>query len=99
MCAEYRYSERGVIRQGEIFRARGGPTYKGQRVGSPGLYKLLDVVIQKKRTYLLGMLVNKHGLPVGGTSLLYVKGSPYPLDGLPDWAVNPYKISKKRSER
>lgn len=92
----YRYSERGVLRQGDLFRARGGPLYKGSRVGYPGRYRLLGIEVGKQRVYLVAVPVDKYGLPCGGSALLYVDGDSYPLVGLPDWIVRPYTVSKLR---
>ena len=96
MITEYRYSERGRIRAGETFRARGGPTYRGSRVGEPGLYKLLGVEATPERVYLVAVQVDKHGLQKGGTSTLFVSGKPYPLAGLDSWIVRPYRVARKR---
>lgn len=93
---EYRYSERGRLRVGEVFRARGGPTYKGSRVGSPGLYKLLAVEQYRQRVYLVAVPVDRHGLQKAGVTTLYVSGKPYRLPQLPDWVVRPYRVARKR---
>lgn len=93
---EYRYSERGCIRQGDTFRASGGPTYKGARVGSPGLYRLLAVETCRQRVYLIAVPVDRHGLQKSGVTTLYVSGKPYRLPQLPDWIVRPYRVAKKR---
>lgn len=93
---EYRYSERGLIRAGDTFRARGGATYRGSRVGEPGLYRMLGIHQCRQRVYLEAVRVDRHGLQTGGVSLLYVAGKPYRLRELPDWIVRPYRVSKCR---
>ena len=94
--AEYRYSERGVIRAGDTFRARGGSTYRGTRVGVPGLYRMLAVETRRQRVYLVAVPVDRHGIQKGGTVLLYVSGKPYRLSGLEEWIVRPYRVARKR---
>lgn len=90
---EYRYSERGVIRKGELFRARGGPTHNGSRVGEPGIYKLIGIEYGKKdRVYLLAQKCDRQGIPTGGSTLLYVKGKPYKLASLSSWVVRTYRV-------
>lgn len=96
---EFRYSERGVIHTGDMFRARGGPTYKDSKVGSPGLYRMIGVETQGTRVYVLASPVSKYGLPCGGTRLLYVKGPAHRLKDLPDWIIRPYKIAKVREKK
>ena len=93
---EYRYSERGCIRCGDTFRARGGPVYKSSRVGEPGMYRLLDIEQCRQRVYLVAVRVDKHGLQCGGTALLFVEGKPYRLRELPDWIVRPYRVARLR---
>ena len=93
---EYRYSERGRIRAGEVFRARGGPTYKGQRVGSPGYYRLIGVEEYRCGTYLVAARVDRYGVQAGGTVTLYVSGDSYELEELPGWLVRPYRVARKR---
>lgn len=88
---EFRYSERGCIRQGDTFRARGGPTYRGSRVGSPGLYRLLGI----EGDNLVAVAVDRYGIQKGGVSTLYV-GKPYRLPELPEWIVRPYRVARKR---
>lgn len=94
---EYRYSERGCIRQGDTFRARGGPVYRGSRVGSPGLYRLLSVETDSHGVNLVSVPVDRHGLQKAGVITLYVSGKPYRLPQLPEWIVRPYKVARKRS--
>ena len=84
-----------MIRIGETFRARGGPTYHESRVGRPGLYRLVAIERGRNdRVYLLGQSVDKAGLPNGGTMLLYVEGKPYRLAGLSEWIVRPYRVNR-----
>lgn len=94
---EYRYSERGCIRQGDTFRARGGPTYRGSRVGAPGLYRLLSVETDSHGINLVAVAVDRHGLQKGGVNTLLVSGKPYRLPQLPEWIVRPYRVARKRS--
>lgn len=96
MIPEFRYSDRGCIRAGDTFRARGGPTYRGTRVGSPGLYRLIDVEQCRQRTYLVAVAVDRHGLPKSGVSTLFVSGKSYRLPELEEWIVRPYKVARKR---
>jgi hypothetical protein len=96
---EYRYSDRGVIRVGDVFRASGGETYNGARCGSPGRYKLLAIVEGRKgRIYLECQRCDRHGVPTGGYRLLYVQGKPYRMKGLTNLVVRPYKVSRQRSQ-
>ena len=92
--SEYRYSERGCIRRGDVFRARGGPTFKGSRCGDPGLYRMLNVEQQDDRIYLLAVPVDRHGIQTGGQKLLFVKGDEY--DGL-SCRMRPYRVSRVRT--
>lgn len=63
---EYRYSERGRIKRGDVFRAR--------RCDRPGRYKLLAVEQDAERIYLLAVPVDRHGIQSGGQTLLFVSG-------------------------
>lgn len=96
LIPEFRYSERGLLRAGDTFRARGGATYKGSRVGEPGLYRMIGIHRCRQRVYLEAVRVDRHGLQVSGVSLLYVSGKPYRLDGLENWIVRPYHVSRCR---
>lgn len=94
---EFRYGERGVIRPGDTFRARGGTTYKGSRVGEPGLFRMLAVETGKRgRVYLAAVPVDRYGVQRGGTRTLYVRGKPYRLAGLENWVCRAYRVSKVR---
>lgn len=94
---EFRYGERGVIYRGDTFRAKGGPTYKGARVGEPGLYRLIRVHRTKRgRVYLEAVPVDRHSIQKGGTHTLYVEGKPYRLAGLENWLCRPYRVAKVR---
>lgn len=95
---EYRYSERGVIRCGDLFRARGGPTYRGSRVGAPGRYRLLGVEECRQRVYLLAVPVDRYGVQKGPVGLLLVQGRAWRLPELPEWLVRPYRVSRIREK-
>lgn len=95
-AGEFRYGERGVIRAGDLFRARGGPTFRGGRVGEPGLYRLLAVERCRSRVYLVAVRVDRQGVQVGGVYSLFVAGKPYRLPALPEWVVRPYRVSRCR---
>ena len=96
MTTEYRYSERGLLRPGDTFRARGGPTYRGSRVGQPGLYRLIGIEECRQRVYLVAVQVDRHGQQRAGVCTLYVSGKPYRLPQLHDWIVRPYRVARKR---
>lgn len=94
---EYRYSERGVIRPGDTFRARGGSTYHGRRVGPRGRFRAVGIETDRRGTYIVAYQVDRHGLPTSGTTLLYVSGRPWRMRDLPEgWIVRPYRVAKCR---
>jgi hypothetical protein len=57
---------------------------------------MLGTYCHKRRTYIEARRIDRHGLPVGGVSLLYVEGKPYRLKELPEWIVRPYRVSRIR---
>lgn len=96
-CTEYRYSERGRIRPGDLFRARGGTTYNGRRVAPRGRFRAIGIETHKRGIYIHAARVDKYGIQCSGTVLLYVDGKPYHPEGLPDgWIVKPSRVAKCR---
>ena len=96
LIPEYRFGDRGRLVAGDTFRARGGPVFRGVRVGHRGLFRLVNVERDHGRTCLVAMQVDRHGLPSGGVVTLYVEGVPVTLGGLVDWICRPYRIQKRR---
>ena len=85
------------IQKGTIFRARGGPTFRGEPVGAPGLYRAIgsEPDPDRDRLHIIAYPVDRHGVQTGGTMLIYAKGESYTLPELPEWVCHPYVLTTK----
>ena len=91
----YQLSPRVTLAPGDTFRATSGPYYRlpgGERVpvAARGVFKLIEVVRQRSRVYLLG-----YG--AGGYALLHVAGRR--RSRVPGLVCRPYKIRRVKAKR
>jgi hypothetical protein len=86
----YQLSPRIVLAPGDVFRVAGGPYYRladGRRVpmAARGAYRLVEVVRERSRVYLLG-----YGRE--GWALLHVEGRR--RSAVPGLVARPYRVRR-----
>jgi len=89
----YRLSPRIVLAPGDSFRVAGGPYYRladGRRVpmAARGVYRLVEVVRERSRVYLLG-----YGRE--GWALLHVEGRR--RSAVPGLVARPYRVRREKT--
>ena len=81
------------LEPGDFFRASGGPySLSGRGLGPVGLFRLVRVIVSRRRIYLDA--VHVVGAESSGQFLLYVEGNPYRRAGLPGVIWRPYRVRK-----
>ena len=102
---EYRFGKRGQLLKGDLFRAMGGPFWRGidgqgeqvKRVLSrTGVYRFLNYITRRTRGW-----INAYHLMDGVYETLYVTGPTYRSSTNPGVVNRPYRISmvKPRQEK
>ena len=91
----YQLSPRIVLAPGDSFRVAGGPYYRladGRRVpmAARGVYRLVEVVRERSRVYLLG-----YGRE--GWALLHVEGRR--RSAVPGLVARPYRVRRAKTAR
>jgi hypothetical protein len=89
----YQLSARIVLAPGDVFRVTGGPYYRladGRRVpmAARGVYRLVEVVRERTRVYLLG-----YGRE--GWALIHVEGRR--RSAVPGLVARPYRVRRVKT--
>lgn len=97
-----RLSKKVVIRPGDKIRARGGPVYKGKRIGDPGIYEVRRVFTKRDRVFAecarLDKVSSKSDVRLAsGIFTLFISGKPYRSRVVESIINRPYRVSKVRS--
>lgn len=92
----FRYSPRGELKRGDLFRVSGGPIYQNKRrLGHRGTFKFQYAFQIGKRVYIEAREVDPN-YGYGRSVTLFVKGRSYRRPATPGVMVRTYKLRKLR---
>jgi hypothetical protein len=100
---EYRFGKRGVLRTGDLFRARRGPFFRStdvrgqklrQSLARPGVYRFRSYVVSRQRGW-----INAFHLDRQTYETLYVTGRTFRSPTIAGVVNRPYKIRAVRRNR
>ena len=100
---EYRFGKRGFIRTGDLFRASGGPFYRGtdergrkllRSLARPGMYRFVSYIVNRRRGWINAFHLERHSYET-----LYVTGRTFRSSTIPGVVNRPYKIRAVKRTR
>jgi hypothetical protein len=93
---EYRFGKRGILRAGDLFRASGGPFFRGtdgrgeklrHSLARPGLYRFLSYIVSRQRGWINAFHLERHSYET-----LYVTGRTFRSPTIAGVVNRPYRI-------
>lgn len=93
---EFRFGKRGILRPGDLFRASGGPFFRGaaergrrliRSLARPGIYQFRSYIVSRRRGWINAFHLERHSFET-----LYVTGLTFRSPTIAGVVNRPYRI-------